>query len=297
MTEEEKHERFMLPLFDGTNFTAWKYRMRVLLEEHDLLECVEGEAADLPALQDAAGDSNDVKKEKLEKRGKRAKKDKRCKSILVSRIHDSQLEYVQEMATPKAIWDALVRVFERKSIASRMYFKRQMLSLRYESGSLQDHFLRFDRLVRQYRGTGAILDEVDVICHLLVTLGQAYATVVTALETMPEENLNLEFVKCRLLDEEIKQRGGGNDEFYSPRQDVAAFSGFKKKPEKKKKKMLRCFGCQEEGHKVSECPKSQQQQKNTKGKQQSKANLADGGGVVFVSTTGSDDRIDRKSVV
>lgn len=172
MAEEEKPDRFMLPLFDGTNFTAWKFRMRVLLEEYDLLECVESDAADLVALQDAAGDTNEVKVAKQAKRDKRVKKDKKCKSLLVSRIHDSQLEYVQEKQTPKAIWDALVRVFERKSIASRMHLKRQMLSLRLGYGCLQEHFLRFDRLVREYRGTGAIIDEVDVICHLLVTLGR-----------------------------------------------------------------------------------------------------------------------------
>lgn len=197
MTEEERSERFLLPLFDGTNFTAWKFRMRILLEEHDLLQCIETEAAAIDELKEEPTDNEAVKKVKTEKREKRLKQDRRCKSLLVSRIHDSQLEYVQEKGTPKQIWDALVRVFERKSIASRMHLKRQLLSLRYESGSLQEHFLRFDRLTREYRNTGAVMEELDVICHLLVTLGPKFATVVTAIETMPEDKLSLEFVRCR----------------------------------------------------------------------------------------------------
>ena len=57
-----------------------------------------------------------------------------------------------------------------------------MLTLRFEGGTLQQHFLKFDKLVREYRATGAVLEVLDVVCHLLVTLGSSYSTVVTALE-------------------------------------------------------------------------------------------------------------------
>lgn len=134
-----------------------------------------------------------------------------------------------------------------------------------------------------------------MICHLLLTLGPAYSTVVTALETMPEENLSLEFVKCRLLDEEIKQRGAiVGVELFTPKLEVAAFSGSKKKSEKKK--VFRCFGCHEEGHKLSECPKNKNQKKNTTHKQQSRANLADGNAVVFVTMSESDGYPDHQPV-
>lgn len=48
----------------------------------------------------------------------------------------------------------------------------------------------------------------------------------TALETMPEDKLSLEFVKCRLLDEEVKRRGIGAESL-SSQDDGAAFSGSK----------------------------------------------------------------------
>lgn len=271
--EEERAERVFLPLFDGTNFAAWKFRMLILLEEHELVECVQNFAADVPELQDAADDSEAVKKTKKEAREKRKKMDRKCKSLLVSRIHDSQLEYIQDKPAPKDIWDALRRVFERRSIASRMHLKRQMLTMRFEGGTLQQHFLRFDKLVREYRATEAVLEEIDVICHLLLTLGSSYATVVTAIETMPEENLSLEFVKCRLLDEETKRKGV---ELCSPAASVeAAFSGSKKPPKTKK---MKCFGCKQEGHKLSECPAKK---KDGNRSDKSKAHLAEQGGVCF----------------
>lgn len=71
--EEEKVERVFLPLFDGTNYAAWKFRMLILLEEHELVECVETFAADVPELQEVPGDSEAVKKTKELAREKRKK--------------------------------------------------------------------------------------------------------------------------------------------------------------------------------------------------------------------------------
>ena len=50
--------------------------------------------------------------------------------MLIDRIQDSQLEHVAECKTTKEIWDKLVKVFERKSAASQMSLKMQLLDLR-----------------------------------------------------------------------------------------------------------------------------------------------------------------------
>lgn len=281
----EKEDFVRVPLFDGSNYPAWKYRMRVVLEEHDLTDCIEREMDEIEELAVKAEDSDATRQAKAKEAEKRKKQERRCKSLLISRIHDSQLEYVQDHQTPKAIWLALQRVFERKSVASRLHLKRKMLTLRHEGGPLSEHFLIFDKIVREYKSTGAQLDDLDVVCHLLLTLGPTFATVVTALETMPEEMLTLEFVKCRLLDEEIKQHGGGTTTVGSS-SEPAAFSGSSGKQrqrqhQQQQKKKWKCFGCQQEGHKVSECP-----EKNKKKDKASKKNSAyfgeDAGGVCFV---------------
>lgn len=101
--EEEKQERVFLPVFDGSNFSAWKFRMLVLLEEHELVECVQCYAADVDALKDDPDDTPEQKNRKVKEREKRVKKDRRCKSLLVGRIHDSQLEYVRGKQHPKDV--------------------------------------------------------------------------------------------------------------------------------------------------------------------------------------------------
>lgn len=296
--EEEKQDRVFLPVFDGSNFSAWKFRMLVLLEEHELVECVQRYAADVDELKDDPADTQEQKNRKANQREKRAKKDRRCKSLLVGRIHDSQLEYVRDKQHPKDVWDALHRVFERHSVASRMHLKRQMLTLRYETGSLQQHFLRFDSLVREYRATGSALDELDVVCHLLLTLGSSYSAVVTALETMPEDVLTLEFVKCRLLDEETKRKG---TKLSTVKNEQAAFSGSKQITKRGK---MKCFGCKQEGHKLADCPvkKNEDAKKKEDSKKKdvnkSKAHVAEQSEVCFAgfsrgnARSGASNRVD-----
>lgn len=286
MAEEAQNDRYHIALFDGNNYSAWKFRMTVLLEEHDLLNCIERELADIDEIRVEPTDSADVKKQKETQTAIREKQERRCKSLLISRIHDSQLEYVQDKRSPKQVWDALKRVFERKSIASRMHIKRQMLSMRFDGQQLQEHFLRFDKLVREYRGTGADMDDLDVVCHLLLTLGPNFSTVVTALETMPEQNLTMEFVKCRLLDEEIKQKGA-DIELGAERNDTAAFSGTKFGSKQLKK--LRCFCCKKEGHKMVDCPEKKKKKSSNQKNLNSKANVAESdgrNGVSFVGVSG-----------
>ena len=146
-------EYVRVPLFDGSNYPQWKYRMSVLLEEHELMSCVEQEAADDHRLAVNEKDSAEVKEAAVKLSEQRLKKERRCKSLLISRIGDNMLEYIQDQQTPRAIWLALERVFQRKSIASRLYLQKKLLTLRHDGGRLHDHFLTFERIVRDYKST------------------------------------------------------------------------------------------------------------------------------------------------
>uniref|UniRef100_A0A182RHG7 Uncharacterized protein n=1 Tax=Anopheles funestus TaxID=62324 RepID=A0A182RHG7_ANOFN len=70
--------------------------MMILLEEHELVECVQTNASEMDELNEAPDDTPEVLRKKTVAREERLKQDRKCKSLLVSRIHDSQLEYVQD---------------------------------------------------------------------------------------------------------------------------------------------------------------------------------------------------------
>lgn len=177
-----------IPQFDGTNFSNWKYRAGILLDEKGLRDYINEDIADLLASAE------------LDQRDRIRREEKKFTSILVQTVHDDQLENVKKKTTAKEMFDTLCSVFERKSFASQLLLRKQLLTLKYREGDdIIGHFLKFDTKIRELKSTGAKMEELDIVAHLLLTLPETYDNLVTALESMSQENLTLKFVKTRLM--------------------------------------------------------------------------------------------------
>lgn len=230
MAEEDKKHLFR---FDGNNFNNWKYRMSMLLEEKELEEYIE---EDLEIITLEATDRE---------YRKHIKNEKKCKALLVKHIANDQLEYVKDKATAKDMYDSLCAVFERNSMAGQLWLRKKLITMKYQdNGKMTEHLLEFDKTVRELRAIGGKLEEMDVVCHLLLSLPTSYDSVVTSLETLSPKMLNMEFVKNRLLDENNKRNG----KMQADRNDgngIAAMNA--------KSYQFRCHNCGREGHKRSEC--------------------------------------------
>ena len=250
-TEEEKYK---IPLFDGTNYDNWKFRLEILLDELDLLEYTVENYKNMVTI--VGNESTDELAKKEKELSVHRKKDKKCKSHIIQRISDNYLEIVKDQETAFNIWDTLKQNYQRKGIANQLYLRKTLLTMKYDtsSGSLGTHFLNFDKLIRELRSTGAKLEETDVVCHLLLTMPQEYEVVVTAIETLSTEKLTLGFVKNRLLDEEKKREAGNslsqsdlNQSFPSVSSKYKDSAYFRKRPT--------CDFCGKFGHRKSQCRK------------------------------------------
>ena len=106
------------------------------------------------------------------------------------------------------MWKSLNDAFERKSIASQLFLRKKLLLMRFnpQKETLANHFLVFDKLIRELKSTGATVEETDIVCHLLLTMPHEYESVVTAIETLSMNDLKISFVKNRLLDQEAKTK-------------------------------------------------------------------------------------------
>lgn len=220
--------------FDGTNFDNWKYRLEICLNEKGLLQYIQEKLADILSSTEAA-DRDKVKKE-----------EKSCISVIVQCVHDSQLEYIRDKTTAKEMFDGLKAVFERKSIAGQLLLRKRLLTMKMNEGTdIGDHFLEFDKTVRELKSTGATIEEMDVICHLLLTLPRSYDNLITAIETMNSKDLTLVFVKSRLLDEHRKRGNGGSSGKSNESHAMQA-----RNPD------IVCYGCGKKGHIKSMCKKA-----------------------------------------
>lgn len=138
-------------------------------------------------------------------------------------------------------------------MAIQLLLRKSLLTLKFNanSQSLETHFLKFDKLIRELKSTGATLEETDIVCHLLLTMPNEYDNVVTALETLSAERLTLSFVKNCLLEEESK-RSGSKQKSKNENQDSIAFvSSTGKNTKNQERFKYKCYNCGLVGHKRS----------------------------------------------
>lgn len=135
------------------------------------------------------------------------KSERITKGIIIEHLSDSMLivSFVTEACTAKDIFSKLDAIYERKSLATQLAVENKLLSYKFkEDTPLLKHFILFDEMIVELHATDATLNETSKVVRLLLTLPNSFDSVVTAIQTLSDENLSLVFVKTRLLDYEIK---------------------------------------------------------------------------------------------
>lgn len=213
----------IFPQLTDTNFKNWKFRVTTLLDEKGFKETIE---------DDWKPDTNEKKS-----------MDKKAMNVIINCVTDRHIDYIRGAESAKGMMKSLSNVFERKSTISKLLVRKKLLTLKCTT-SLQDHFNKFDALVKDLESMGSKMAEDDQVCHLLLTLPDKYEHIVTVLEAMDTE-LTVDFVKSRLLDAELKMNMQGT---------VIDEASFISRP-KSGHSVRKCFECGDTRHLVAKCPK------------------------------------------
>lgn len=147
--------RIKIPLFDVSNFNNWKFRMEILLEELEFLDLIHMPYTDKVEFLEADTAAVTDTKEALLNEWK--KRDRKCKLQIVQRIAESHLKYVKDADTAFEMWSTLEDTFQRKGMAIQLLLRKSLLTLKFNanSQSLETHFFKFDKLIRELKSTGA----------------------------------------------------------------------------------------------------------------------------------------------
>lgn len=245
--------RLNIPLLNGGNFVHWKTKIRALLIRDDLWETVESPKPENP--------SNEWKK-----------KNNKAIAVLTLSVEDNQLINFAHLDDAHSIWKTLSKKYERSTYGSRLYLRRKLYSIHYNSGPMSSHIDSIMEVVGLLRGSGKPLEDEEVVAILLISLPESYSGLVTSLEGRNEEDLTVEYVTGKILDEYQRRVEANKSECEMALQSAA--TGHKKvsqnyqsglnteKGNKNIKENRSCYFCKKQGHLKSNCRLYKKQQKS-----------------------------------
>lgn len=231
--------------FDGTNYANWSFRMKMVLEQSNVLEVLEKE----PPTADA-----ELKVFKSE--------DIKARNIIVQGLADNMLSMIKDKKTAKEMMDALSATYEKKGMKSLVQAQKLWRKLDYKKDKPLQKFLHeFETLASDVKVAGGKLGEEEMVSQLLVAMPSDFDSVVSAMDILSNKDrasVTLEYVKNTLLAEEVRitkrddqesvfvSRGFSRGKFtkskYTKSGESSGFNG-------------RCYYCKMQGHMKNNCPK------------------------------------------
>lgn len=176
--------------FDGTGFSNWEYRLKLVLEQNGSPEALE----------------------KVSEEAEFKRKDAKARNTIVQWLADNVLEVVKNKKTAKEMYETLRNTYIKKGLSIQVELQRKLRNMKFDGTHLSDFIMEFERTVSDLRNCGAILQDSEIISQLLAAMPETYQAVVTTMDiifSQDPQKVDLDFVKNKLLQEEIRQGSAG----------------------------------------------------------------------------------------
>jgi len=233
------------------NFGLWQVKMHAILVQQEVEDVLEG-------IEKLPKELSDQDKLKL---------DRKAMSTIRLSLSDEVLREVLKEETAASLWKRLEEVYMKKSLASRIILKKKLFLFKMKSGvSLQQHLDDFNAIIMDLEKVEAKFSDEDQAILLLCSLSSSYDHFV---ETMmySRTDISLADVKNALSSKSDMEKRSDGSESSKSEALVARGKGkersFSKNTSKTKSrdKDIICHYCKKKGHKISECFKLQNKEK------------------------------------
>jgi transposase InsO family protein len=216
---------------NNDNYSVWKFKMELLLMKEDLWSQV---STKKPADTTAATSWQ--------------KRDDRARATIGLLVEDSQLIHIRKDTTAKGAWESLKNYHEKSTLTSKVYLLRQICNLKLsETGNMEQHVTTMQDLVDKLTALGEEIKDHLLVAMLLSSLPETYSTLITALESRPDTELTLGFVKGKLIDEYKRRKGVPDSE------DSSTALRASQKKNSVGESDRSCFFCKKSGHFKQDC--------------------------------------------
>lgn len=167
-------------------------------------------------------------------------------ATIVLFLSDNQMNLVKNVATAKDAWIQLKEYHEKATMTSRVSLLKRICSMNMTEGQeMEKHIFELEELFDRLQCAGQQMDSSLKIAMILRSVPSSYGGLVTALESRKDEDLTIELVKQKLIDE--WQRRSEQSE-NSNESDERAMKAQSKRQEEKV-----CYYCRKPGHFKRNC--------------------------------------------
>ena len=162
--------------FDGTNFTFWKYRLKLVLETHGLLETVEGtdiKPTPIVLLVDGSNAATvAVRKAEIAKWKQR---DVTSRNFILSSLDEKCQRALMSCGTANLMWTRLKAQYELSSLENQHLLRTKFMQYEYEQGhDIMSHITSLEVIAAQLSDLGIPVSDGEMISKILWTLPPSY---------------------------------------------------------------------------------------------------------------------------
>lgn len=139
------------------------------------------------------------------------KADRQARASVGLLVEDDQLRHIRDTSSAKEAWTALQNYHQKASLTNQVFLFKKICSMKLsENDDMESHLKAMLNSVDQLAALGETSKVKMIIALLLCSLPESYSTLITALETRSENELTIELVKGKLLNEDRRRKNVKN---------------------------------------------------------------------------------------
>lgn len=155
------------------------------------------------------------------------KMEQRANYLISVMIQDNQLPIIKRADSARDAWIELCKHHRKSSFSSKI----RLLRKRYHeilptNGNMEDHLSKLMEYYDELCEIGHVIDEQQLVSIILTSVGDDYDHLVTALDCRNENELTLDMVKCKLMDEYDRKTKNENKEEAALKLQVMKYCDF-----------------------------------------------------------------------
>lgn len=128
-------------------------------------------------------------------------------------IEDNQLPFIKRTNSAREAWLALVKHHKKSSLSTKIRLLRKLYHETLPpSGCMEDHLMKLMHYYDELCEMAHVVDDEQFVSIIMTSVGDDYDNIITALDCRNTDELILDFVKCKLLDEYERKTKNMNQE-------------------------------------------------------------------------------------